>query len=38
MLDFVNGLLRPPRAPGEKPWWNDDYNVPHKIKDRLLFS
>jgi phosphatidylserine/phosphatidylglycerophosphate/cardiolipin synthase-like enzyme len=31
-------LLRPPRAPGEKPWWNDDYTVAHKIKDRVLFS
>lgn len=31
-------LARPPRAPGEKPWWDDDYTVAHKIKDRLLFS
>ena len=31
-------LLGPPRAPGEKPWWDDDYTVAHKIKDRLLFS
>ena len=31
-------LLRPPRAPGEKPWWDDDYTVAHKIKDRVLFS
>jgi hypothetical protein len=31
-------LLRPPRAPGEKPWWDDDYTVAHKIKDRQLFS
>jgi hypothetical protein len=31
-------LDRPPRAPGEKPWWDDDYTVPHKIKDRELFS
>jgi hypothetical protein len=31
-------LSRPPRAPGEKPWWDDDYTVAHKIKDRLLFS
>ena len=31
-------LVRPPRAPGEKPWWDDDYTVPHKIKDRELFS
>jgi hypothetical protein len=26
------------RAPGEKPRWDDDYTVPHKIKDRELFS
>jgi phosphatidylserine/phosphatidylglycerophosphate/cardiolipin synthase-like enzyme len=31
-------LARPPRAPGEKPWWDDDYTVPHKVKDRELFS
>jgi phosphatidylserine/phosphatidylglycerophosphate/cardiolipin synthase-like enzyme len=31
-------LLKPPRAPGEKPWWDDDFTVAHKIKDRLLFS
>ena len=31
-------LARPPRAPGEKPWWGDDYTVAHKIKDRLLFA
>ena len=31
-------LSRPPRAPGEKPWWDDDYTVAHKIKDRTLFS
>ena len=31
-------LARPPRAPGEKPWWEDDYTVAHKIKDRELFS
>jgi hypothetical protein len=31
-------LSRPPRAAGEKPWWNDDYTVAHKIKDRVLFS
>jgi len=23
---------------GEKPWWDDDYTVAHKIKDRVLFS
>jgi phosphatidylserine/phosphatidylglycerophosphate/cardiolipin synthase-like enzyme len=31
-------LSRPPRAPGEKPWWDDDYTVAHKVKDRVLFS
>jgi hypothetical protein len=31
-------LARPPRAAGEKPWWDDDFNAPHKIKDRILFS
>jgi len=31
-------LSRPPRAPSEKPWWDDDYTVAHKIKDRVLFS
>ena len=31
-------LARPPRTPGEKPWWDDDYTVAHKIKDRELFS
>ena len=31
-------LSGPPRAPGEKPWWDDDYTVAHKIKDRELFS
>ena len=31
-------LARPPLAPGEKPWWDDDYTVAHKIKDRELFS
>jgi len=31
-------LARPPRSAGEKPWWDDDYSVAHKIKDRILFS
>jgi hypothetical protein len=31
-------LARPPRAAGEKPWFDDDYTVAHKIKDRVLFS
>jgi len=31
-------LAKPPRALGEMPWWDDDYTVAHKIKDRELFS
>ena len=31
-------LAKPPSAAGEKPWWDDDFTVPHKIKDRILFS
>jgi phosphatidylserine/phosphatidylglycerophosphate/cardiolipin synthase-like enzyme len=31
-------LARPPRLPGEKPWWDEDYTVPHKIRDRELFA
>jgi hypothetical protein len=31
-------LFRPPRAPGEKPWFDDDFMVPHRIKDREVFS
>ena len=30
-------LSKPPAA-GEKPWFDDDYTVAHKIKDRLLFG
>ena len=31
-------LFKPPRAPGEKPWFDDDFTVPHTIKDREVFS
>ena len=31
-------LARPPRKPGEKPWWNEDYTRALKIRDRLLFA
>jgi phosphatidylserine/phosphatidylglycerophosphate/cardiolipin synthase-like enzyme len=31
-------LSRPPRTPAEKPWWDEDYTVAHKIRDRELFS
>jgi hypothetical protein len=31
-------LARPPRSPGEKPWWDEDYTNPRKIRDRELFA
>ena len=31
-------LARPPRQPGEKPWFDDDYTDPRKIRDRELFA
>lgn len=31
-------LKKPPRKAGEKPWWDDDYSVARKIRDRELFS
>jgi phosphatidylserine/phosphatidylglycerophosphate/cardiolipin synthase-like enzyme len=31
-------LARPPRAQGEKPWWDEDYTAPQKIRDRELFA
>ena len=31
-------LAKPPREPGEKPWFDDDYTDPRKIRDRELFS
>ncbi|HKA46082.1 MAG TPA: phospholipase D-like domain-containing protein [Burkholderiales bacterium] len=31
-------LARPPRKPGEKPWWAEDYTNARKIRDRLLFA
>lgn len=31
-------LQRPPRAPGEQPWWLEDYTDPHKVKDRRMFA
>jgi phosphatidylserine/phosphatidylglycerophosphate/cardiolipin synthase-like enzyme len=31
-------LTRPPRNPGEKPWWDEDYTDPRKIRDRELFA
>jgi hypothetical protein len=31
-------LARPPRDATEKPWWDEDYSDPRKIRDRELFS
>ena len=31
-------LKRPPRAPGEEPWWRKDYVEPSRIRDRQLFA
>ena len=31
-------LRRPPREPGEEPWWADDYSNARKILDRELFA
>jgi phosphatidylserine/phosphatidylglycerophosphate/cardiolipin synthase-like enzyme len=31
-------LAKPPRNPGEKPWWDEDFSDPHKIRDRELFA
>jgi hypothetical protein len=31
-------LSRPPRKPGEKPWWNEDYTNARKILDRKTFA
>jgi hypothetical protein len=31
-------LKKPPRQPGERPWWSSDYTNPRKIRDRQLFA
>lgn len=31
-------LAKPPRKPGENPWWLEDYTDPRKILDRQLFA
>ncbi len=31
-------LAKPPRNPGEVPWWQEDYTDAHKIRDRELFA
>jgi phosphatidylserine/phosphatidylglycerophosphate/cardiolipin synthase-like enzyme len=31
-------LAKPPRKPGEKAWWEEDYTDARKIRDRELFA
>ena len=31
-------LAKPPRKPGEKPWWSEDHTNARKILDRELFA
>jgi phosphatidylserine/phosphatidylglycerophosphate/cardiolipin synthase-like enzyme len=31
-------LLQPPKSQAEKPWWDKDYTVHQKIRDREMFS
>jgi len=31
-------LAKPPRKPGELPWWDEDYTDARKIRDRELFA
>ncbi|MEA3009248.1 MAG: hypothetical protein QOJ91_940 [Sphingomonadales bacterium] len=31
-------LAKPPRAPGEGPWWRSSYDDPRKARDRELFA
>jgi len=31
-------LAKPPRKPGEIPWWDEYYTDAHKIRDRELFA
>jgi phosphatidylserine/phosphatidylglycerophosphate/cardiolipin synthase-like enzyme len=31
-------LRKPPRAPGEEPWWTEYYTAARKIRDRELFA
>ena len=30
-------LRKPPSQPNDKPWWDEDYTDPVKIKDRMMF-
>jgi hypothetical protein len=31
-------LAKPPRQPGEVPWWTEDYTDAHKARERILFA
>lgn len=31
-------LAKPPRQPGDSPWWEEHYTTPTKIRDRELFA
>ena len=31
-------LQKPPRQPGQDPWWFRDFHQPQRIRDRVLFS
>ncbi|MCI0590481.1 MAG: phospholipase D-like domain-containing protein [Gammaproteobacteria bacterium] len=31
-------LAKPPRTPGDEPWWAEDYTNARKIRDRELFA
>jgi phosphatidylserine/phosphatidylglycerophosphate/cardiolipin synthase-like enzyme len=31
-------LAKPPKGPGEKPWWDEHYTNSQKVRDRELFS
>ena len=31
-------LRKPPRLPGQRPWFDDDYSDANKILDRMLFA
>ena len=31
-------LAKPPRKPGQKPWWHEHYANARKIRDRELFA
>jgi phosphatidylserine/phosphatidylglycerophosphate/cardiolipin synthase-like enzyme len=31
-------LAKPPKGPGEKPWWEEHYTDRQKVRDRELFS